>query len=188
MAPTLATVADLAAHLQRDFDAADAYTAGLALDAASALVRAYLRQDVTQVADDAIALTVPRDGLLRLPQRPVTSISSVTQSTNPVPYVQLGTDAIGVDPLRYFGFLVTVVYSHGYAAGQIPGDVRGVVLDVAGRRMENPRGLASENMGAYSYTSKPGPAGLNLTPEERRTLDRSPLGRPGSGVAMVNLA
>lgn len=187
MAPTLASVPDFAAFLQRDFSAADAYTAERALEAASALVRAHLRQEVTEVAGDVIAVTVPRDGLVRLPQRPIASIASVTQSANPVAFLQVG-DAIAVDPLRYFGFLLTITYSHGYPLAEIPADIRGVVLDVAARRMENPRGLASENMGAYSYTVKPGPGGLSLTREEKATLDRSPLGRPGSGVGMVNLA
>lgn len=189
MAPTLATVADLAAHLQRDFDAADAYTADQALQAASAIVRAYLRQEVSLVEMDTVAIPVSRDGLASLPQRPVGTVFTVeTTGGASVPWISTG-EGLVLSPLRYGGGTVVVTYSHGYADGEVPADIRGVVLDVAARRMDNPRGLASENMGSYSYTRPQGSStGLSLYPEEMGTLDRSALGRPGSGVTMLDLA
>ncbi len=184
---TLATVADLAAHVQRDFDAADAYSADLALQAASSIVRSYLRSEVT-TATTTVGLIVLSGGLVRLPRRPVTAVVSVMIGGTPAAWTQV-EGGILLDHWRYLGQVAVVTYTAGYAEGQVPGEIRAVVLDVAARRLENPRGLAQETMGSYSYSLPQGTGGgLSLTPDERSTLDRSPLGRPGSRVGMLDLS
>lgn len=156
--PPLATPADLAAFLQRDIT--DAH-AEVALRTASGLVRAYTGQRITFTAGATYVL----DGgghTVRLPQRP-----AVVDADNPITVVELeeyGTAQLTlVDNLTYtrrrdelrrrcgwFSPRVQVTYSHGYT--NVPDDIVGVVLDLAGRSMTNPAGLRSVAIDDYTRT------------------------------------
>lgn len=64
----------------------------------------------------------------------------------------------------------------------VPPSVKAVALDVAVRAYDNPKGFASESLGAYSYSrdSASTRGGVYLTPDEKRTIRRA-AGRTGLG-------
>lgn len=53
-----------------------------------------------------------------------------------------------------YGYEYTVTYWHGYPAGEEPGDIRQLVVDLVKSRwnMRELEGLRSESIGGYSYT------------------------------------
>ncbi|MFJ6579247.1 hypothetical protein ACIQMY_25210 [Streptomyces sp. NPDC091368] len=143
--PLLATVADLAAAMQAEPNPA---SAELALASASALIRSWTRQDITQVADDIATLRVLSECELVLPQRPVVSVSQVrVNSLTLLDWVLSGDRLLRTGGWRRLPGtttypdpgLVEVTYTHGYS--QVPDDVRAVCLDLASMTMMNPRGL-----------------------------------------------
>jgi len=75
--PDLATIEDVVAIIQRDLTPAEQTSATRLIPMASALVRRYTRQNITQTVDDTIVLPGNWDNVLALPQRPVTSVKSV---------------------------------------------------------------------------------------------------------------
>lgn len=177
-------VADLADLLGA---APPADQAALARDLAQGLVRDYLRQEVTQATWE-VSLPVDSDryGLVvRLPQRPVTDVTSVridgvalAQGSEWTwdgvsPLVRLawtpGSPSSVPAPLR-----ATVSYDSGWET--VPEHVRAVALGVAARIVDNPTGLRSESVDDYSFTRAGSDAdltGLTLTPAERAALRRS---------------
>jgi hypothetical protein len=124
VADKLATEADLAAKLQVAVADLDAASAAFALEAATAVVQATVRQRLVLVTDDTAVVPGSYDNWLRLPERPVVSVASVSLDGTAL---SLGT-ASGTYRLRGgqlwrdLGWLaavcepsdVTVVYSHGY--------------------------------------------------------------------------
>ncbi|MCA1218696.1 hypothetical protein [Streptomyces sp. 8L] len=141
----LATPADLAAFTQRD-DIPEA-SATLALQVASGVVRRYTRQTITRVTGDSVDLA-PRMGPLVLPQRPVVAVTSVTVDGT------LLTDWTlrGNQLHRAAGWSewATVVYDHGYE--DVPGDILGIVLGLAGQSVANPEMLRSEGIDDFNRT------------------------------------
>lgn len=146
-----ATAADLAAYLRVDaFSGADLNAANLALDIATSVVVGRTRQDFAEKTDDVITLQTDGDGIVRLPQRPVTAVTSVTtrdRASTATTTRTLNTDyEISRDRLVWIGagsgwpYEVTVTYSHGYAT--IPADVKGATLAVAAEIFDNPEGLS----------------------------------------------
>src|SRR5688572_4393625 len=75
--PDLATTTDLAARLGRALTATEATRAVPYLADASQRIRTYTRQTFTAEAGDTVVLR-PVGMELRLPQRPVTAVNSVT--------------------------------------------------------------------------------------------------------------
>lgn len=190
------SVADLALFMQ--VAEADLTTglADLAVSAAQATVRGYLGQQITLVTSDDIFLDGTGTKKLRLPQRPVVSVSSVTE-----------WDDVLVDPDDYEfqepQWLVRrdhrvwhpgvrnieVVYTHGWQtadldsdttdsdfdSNHVPADISLVTLILARRFYD--RSLAgeqgvikSETIGQYSYTLESA-AGSELLPAEKAVLD-----------------
>lgn len=187
----LATTADLAARLGRDFTAEELVRAEKILDDVSARVVAYTGQQFEQVANDPVTVRV-RDGIVVLPQRPVTAVAGVADMDgnalsfewdefDRVRLLTVGLDGfevhIGWRPVSR----VVVTYSHGYAA--VPDDVVAVVCQIAGRAFGTPAsesGVTQESLGAWSY-SQGGAAGagpLGMLAAEREVLDlyRRPIG------------
>jgi hypothetical protein len=146
---SLATVADLAAYLQREFSFAEEASAQLALDVASAVVVERAGQQFELVHDDQVTLDTFHGEDIRLPQRPVLSVSSVTTrdrgSTVSTTRTAGADFEVRGDRLRWVGlgrwpYEVTVTYTHGYAF--IPDEVRGATLAVAAEMLVNPEGLS----------------------------------------------
>jgi hypothetical protein len=149
---SLASPADLAAYLQREtFTAASAKEASaqLALDIASSVVVARTGQTFEAVAGDVVTLDTHFSEDVRLPQRPVTAVTSVVtrhlgETTTTARTLNTDYEVRG-DRLRWVGigtwpYEVTVTYDHGYA--EIPNDVKGATLAVAAEIFDNPEGLA----------------------------------------------
>jgi hypothetical protein len=189
----LATIEDLEARLGRDLTTEEASRADALLQDVSALVCSYAGQDFT-VAEDDTAVVRGLSGTIRLPQRPVTAVSSVVaiggEGLPDVPLVDWVWDGIDTIRIGEGSFVVNlpavwwdedgypgtyrVTYSHGYA--QVPADVLAVICGVVTRVFGNPQGYRSETVGSYSvsYTT-PGPGetmGAGLTRYDQSVLDR----------------
>jgi hypothetical protein len=164
------------------------------LDDASAVVRAYTRQDFELHTDDEVVLRAV-GGRIGLPGRPVQSVSrvEVIGGSEALPDFTLadwlydGIDTVRVgegaavinlpeawwDDDGYPG-TYRVTYTHGYA--EVPAEVLSVVCGVVLRVLTNPSGYRSETVGSYSVTyAVPATGeqlGTNLTRYEMRMLDR----------------
>lgn len=191
----LASKADLAARLGRDITCEEDARLDALLADASALVRAYTGQDFAETADAEVTLRAS-GGMIRLPQRPVTAVSSVVAiGWQGVPDITLtdwwwdGLDQIRIGAGNYVinlpetwwddedGYPGTfrVTYSYGYAAP--PADVVAVVCGMVLRTLTAPTaagGVTSETIGPYSYRLESAGTGtsVSLGDMERKTLAR----------------
>lgn len=194
MATPLATQTDLENRLGRPLTGAEATQAAAFLADASAKVRAYTRQTFTAVVGDVVVQR-PVGMLLRLPERPVTAVTSVAaigpagQSLPLAGYAWDGADIIDLagwdaavinlpdwwDEEGARSYRVT--YNHGYA--NVPDDVIAVVTGMVLRVLTTPspvEGMVTERIGQYSYGLQQG-AGANglttrLTADDKETLAR----------------
>lgn len=154
---------DLAARLGRALTTAEAARTPALLADASALIRAYTRQDFDVAADDEVVLR-PVGVRLRLPQRPVTAVASVvalpvaggTATTLSVSdWTWDGADIVELDswyPNWAPHGTYRVTYSHG--AGVVPADVVAVGCRMVLAALLAPtmaEGLVQERIGQYSY-------------------------------------
>lgn len=153
---SFADPADLAAYLRTapfEDDPDEEAAAQLALDIATSVVVARTGQTFAAVTGDVVTLDTYPGEDVRLPQRPVTAVTSVvtrdrgsvvtTSRTLNTDYEHRG------DRLRWVGigswpYEVTVTYSHGYAT--IPDDVKGATLAVAAEIFDNPEGLSRSGL------------------------------------------
>lgn len=191
----LATKADLVARLGRDITCDEDTRIEALLADASALVRAFTGQDFSLTSGDALTIRA-QGGMIRLPQRPVTAVTSVVAiGGNGAPDVTLtdwwfdGIDQIRIGAGNYVinlpevwwddedGYPGTfrVTYSHGYAA--VPPDVVAVVCGMVLRTVTAPTvagGVVSETIGPYSYRLDSAGAGTSvaLGEMERKALSR----------------
>ncbi|WP_432111369.1 hypothetical protein [Streptomyces sp. YPW6] len=168
----LATEEDLTARLGRELTDEEAARAGAMLADASALVRDFTRQELTTVTGDTITLR-PVGVLLRLPQRPVTAVTSVSAvgadgSTAGAleGWVWDGRDKVslacagpsGAWPAGWPGpDAYRVVYDHGYAP--VPPGVVAVVCAMVLRTLLSPSltaGMVAERIGSYNYQLQQG--------------------------------
>lgn len=194
MAP-IATKADLVARLGRDITCEEDARLDALLADASALVRAYTGQDFAQTADAEVTLRA-QAGMVRLPQRPVTAVSSVVaiggNGTPDLPLVDWwwdGLDLVRIGAGEYVinlpeqwwddedGYPGTfrITYSYGYATP--PADVVAVVCGMVLRTLTAPTaggGITSETIGPYSYRLESAGVGtaVSLGEMERKTLAR----------------
>jgi hypothetical protein len=119
-----------------------------------------LREPVSQVdtvtwvdGDNRVPTTWTFDGIRTIFVGPTTSIINLAEGD--------------------FGRTVEVTYTHGYET--VPADVKAVGLAVAARNYQNPNGVRSETIGAYSYTNAgtdDDVAGAGLLASERAVLNR----------------
>ncbi len=156
VADTFATVQDLATWLQRTLADDDA-AANLALEVATAAIRREAHQTISLVDDDPVVLTGNWGGSLWLPERPVLDVTAVQVTNGRVDaasWLTAETLAVGSYVWARNGLLqrasgwwggseasVLVTYSHGYET--IPGDIRGLCLQVAGEVFESTGSLIS---------------------------------------------
>ena len=87
-APQLATIEDVQAIIGRPLTSDQVTAANRLLDMASGMVRRYTRQNITVVTNDVITLPGNWGNTLLLPQRPVTSVSSVVMNGATMPNTQ----------------------------------------------------------------------------------------------------
>lgn len=179
----LASVNDLAIYLQREFTAEESTTAELLLDLVSAAIRSYTGQTITLVEDDTVTLKV-KGCAVRLPQHPVVAVTAIesagidvlhTWTGGPQVWLAGSLPVVNLSSDRRSPSYVQVTYSHGYAA--IPGDIRAVALQVAGRAFgttADHTGVQSENIGGYAYSVGGAAASgaVGLLAGERQVLDR----------------
>ncbi|MGW5037280.1 hypothetical protein ACWEQK_03950 [Streptomyces parvulus] len=131
----------------------------------SAIVRAEARQHFTR-GTNTVTLYPADDGMVRLPQRPVVSISAVQRDGEPIPYWQVCAESF-----RVGGYgPVSVTFTHGYQ--ETPGDVLAVVLTAAQRVLSNPNDLRQETVGAVSVTYAAETIGASLSQADRDLLAR----------------
>lgn len=118
-------------------------------------------------ADYEHTLPVAPTGRVRLPQRPVLSVDTVTAGDDTVTgwtwdgvsdHISVPTSATAV----------TVAYRAGYDV--VPDQVRAVALGQAAAMLANPDGLRSETAGDYSRTFNGDRGGLSAA--EKTILDR----------------
>lgn len=191
---SLAAVAELAAALNQTIAPNDA-SALQALATASGVIRNYTQQQIDLVEDDTVVLDALGGTTLFLPELPVVAVSAVSEK---------GTDLVVTDDFLFTRWgalsrvnrpwlsgqqIVSVTYDHGYA--EIPDDVKGVCLAIAGRLYGSARpvvsatgvsGIANEQLGQYqtSYQAPSSPnaafwgagAAWLLLPSEKALLDR----------------
>lgn len=200
----LAVRADLVARLGRDVSSDENARLDALLADASTLVRSYTGQDFG-TATSTVTVRA-QGGLITLPQRPVTSVTSVTAiGINGVPDVGLvdwwwdGLDTVRLgegnwvinlpevwwDDEDCYPGTFSVVYSHGYAT--VPPDVVMVVCGMVLRTLTSPAvagGITSETVGPYSYRSDTPGLGLAVVMSES---DRQALARYRRTVGMISV-
>lgn len=159
----LFTSTDVVARLGRTLTSSEAAKIAALIKDASASIRNYTHQTISQVTGDVVRVPV-RNGKLRLPQRPVTAVSNVSNTAvSPLYYQWIGDDTISVGPtgINAFGWepyriglmTVQVTYDHGYVP--IPDDIVGVGCSIVMRalgREPTDAGITSESIQGYSYS------------------------------------
>lgn len=172
MADQLASPEDLASLIQQtDLDRA---TCELVIEAATAVIQAITGQRIVLVEDDEVEVPAPVGTSLWLPQRPIVAVSSVTlDGVALTEGTSSGAYRRALSGLwRECGWasrcgptLATVVYSHGYAAGdQRLQLARSAVLSLAKGAFVNPDGVFSEKIDDYSVAYERSAAALEASP------------------------
>lgn len=190
----LATVDDVADVIGPIPEAAATRVSNL-LDKVSASVRRYTGQTFDAVTDDVVRVW-PRDGYVRLPQRPVTAVSSVVIYGTAMAEGSYEFTANGylrpLAPLLWDNGWecpdwlwpstpVTVTYDHG---GGSPPDIALVVAQKAGALYRfGVEGTQAEAIDGYSATYRAPGAGAAWTPDQKMILDSY----RRSGLASVRL-
>lgn len=172
MADLLATPEDLASALQRDLDTA---SATLALEIATAVVQAAAGQRIVRVADAEEVAWGGSDQVLRLTQRPIVSVTSVTYAGSLLSQgTASGTWRRSSDGLwRDLGWTecswepseVAVVYTHGYLSTDQEIQLgRGVALSLARGLFTNPDGAVREQIDDYAVAYAEAATALDAAP------------------------
>lgn len=188
---------DLAAILGHPVSDTDLITA-IALDSGSEAVRSYIGQTINYVENDTEELDGRGRVKIRLKQRPVRNLVSVTlegEVVDPTEYNRRGATLRRHNGVPWpFGFgNVTVVYSHGWDIIPdldpsndflVPADLRLVAL-LSARRVYTTVGasaagtIISESIGSYSYSiggNSVVQTAAELLPPEQATLERYRIG------------
>lgn len=193
----LATLADINARRATALTSAEEVRVEAILRDASAAVRGYTGQHLTE-ATETLRIKA-RTGVVRLPQRPVTAVSVVEDpDDNAISFEWWGDDRVyvgGLTPLNQWELnmrrapvvYLDITYTHGYAT--IPDDIVAVVCQIAARAAGvNPEdsGKTSETITNYSYSTGGAAAagGVGMLSDERSVLDR--YRRPGGTAVLAS--
>jgi hypothetical protein len=187
-----ATAAELATRLGVSFNATETTDANLLLTLASSVIASEAGQEIALVEDDTLTRAGFAGSRLRLPQRPVVSVTSVTVNGVLLPgsdYILDGDELIlGTfwGPGSSWGSsmydTIVVTYDHGYA--EIPGIAKMLCLELAVRAWVNPGAVAGEGYGSENINYGPN-LGMLLSQDERKMLrDKF---RRGGGAGTVTL-
>ena len=133
---------DLASFMGTTIGSLTASLADLAVQAAQAKVRRYLDQEITLVTDDVVYLDGNGRFKLRLPERPVLSVSLIEEGWgDSLTWTALSTDSYHLRDsvlIRWDGAVwvpgqanVRVTYSHGWQVGAVDSDFSDSDFDVA---------------------------------------------------------
>ena len=153
-------------------------------------------QKIILVTDDVLTRKGTTDRRILLPERPVQSVASVTLNgaeleegsdwfldgdeivrrmlTTFIDAAELDVTTFG----RGFGFEwlpLVITYTHGWDAGDIPGFLKEICCEAAGRAFFNPASVARETIGdtATVYDNmRFSPTGIRLTSDERLEIRR----------------
>ena len=200
----LATVEDLHARFGRDLTPAEEARADALLADASAMIRAFTGQDFAVTEDDQVTLR-GQGGTVRLPQRPVTAVTSVVAiggdgapDVTVIDWIWDGIDQIRIGEGSFVinlpavwwdddGYPGTyrVTYSHGYA--DVPADVVAVVCGMVMRTLTAPTmagGVRSETIGPYSYQLDAAGTGISVMMSQ---ADRDALKRYRKTEGMISV-
>lgn len=189
----LAQISDLEARLGRSLTQSELARAAATLADASSKIRTYTRQAFDPVTDQTMVVRGTA-GEIRLPQRPVVSVSAVVAlgaygapdfplidwAFDGIDIVKLGTGT-GIinlpeafwDEDSYLG-TYRVTYSHGYAS--LPDAIVSKACEIALRVLTSPSmagGVISETVGPYSYRLDAPGGGLSavLTAGDKTDLE-----------------
>jgi len=190
-----ATPDDLADYLgraDRFGDPTEYRQAVMLLNLASAEIRAWTRQTIDLVSNDAVTLAGTWSSALELPERPVVSVSSVALDGQALTagsgYERVGASLhIGASLVLsgrgslhqgatgaragYWGgpdVTVAVTYTHGWST--IPDVVRSATLAIAARMVGGSLGVRQESIAGYSVTYMNPGATATLTDPEKASL------------------
>lgn len=188
-------IADLATFMRVDSASLDTALANLSVQAAQSVVRNYLGQELTLHVDDVAYLDGTGKPWIRLPERPVISVASVTldgDTVGPTEYLLRRSLLIRTDRGSWTigNVNVVVTYTHGYQTAvldsdtsdsdfdvnHIPPDISLVALILARRSYERSISgeqgtIKSETIGTYSYTLADQAGVSEMTDAERSVLD-----------------
>jgi len=189
-----ATAADLAARLGLTFTTAEEDRADTLLTLATALIQSETQQTISLVTDDVLARPSEAGNRVRLPQRPVVSVASVTLTPQTGTPTTLDSNTYYLDgdelvrasfPIQYQQFFadwtrgwlgplytLTVTYTHGWAV--IPAVVKGACLEMVARCFVNPGAVIQSSIAGvtdvYAPYSAP-PSGLLMTDAEKKAVN-----------------
>lgn len=144
--------------------------ANLILSLATAAIQRHTGQTLAAVAADSITIPGRLGKFLRLPERPVTAVTSVTLDGVTITDFDLLPQSVlyrgsGWGDARV---IIGVTYDHGFAT--IPDDLKGVALDIAARVVNNPTSSVQESFGSYSVT-RSRTLGIAISPDEKKVLE-----------------
>lgn len=178
----LITTTDLEDRLGRALTTDETAKVDAIIADVSASMRSYARQQLSAGTSTDVRLRVRR-GKIRLPQRPVTAVTQVTDINGNLlrfqwqgdewVLVQTNLDSFDAEPWRNGITFADVTYEHGYA--ELPDDLVGVGCSIALRALgRDPAasGLTSESIAGYSYTlgSAAAAGGFGMLDAEREIL------------------
>ena len=168
-----ATPSELASWLQKDLDTA---TATLALNIATSDISEFCGWSITQ--DSSVTMTVdgPRHSCsVFLGTQLLTGVTSVTEDGAALSSTQYRWSSTGelIRVGRWWTWkprAIVAVVTHGYVTA--PDKVKGICLNLAGRKYDNPTSLRSYQVGGVSetYAGSADTLGPGLTASEKEDL------------------
>lgn len=147
---SLATIADVEARIGRELTAGEEAQANAWLTDASAM---FVQRAVQkfEVSESTVRL-FPRDGVVRLVQRPVIEISSVTD----IDGVELDYTYDGFQSIYELGTYSPVIVTYDHGSENIPDDVVAVVAGMVVRTLLIPAdaaaGIQQQSVGPFSQS------------------------------------
>jgi len=146
----LATIEDVEARLGRELTTAEELQATAWLDDASAI---FIQRAVQkfEVGDSRVRL-FPRDGVVRLVQRPVIEVTEVTD----IDGVEIEFTFDGHQSIYELGSFSPVIVSYEHGSADIPADVVAVVAGMVVRTLQIPAdaaaGIQQQAVGPFSQS------------------------------------
>ncbi len=177
----LCTTADVEARIGRELTAAEETRVAALIDDASAAIRLYTGRPFA--ATTTTVRRKPHFGVVRLRQRGITAVTSVTNldgdavdfEWDGLSQVVVGASTYRFDLDSTIPTAVDVTFTHG--SNTIPDAIKAVCAQMAARAFGRPAdtsGIQQEAIAGYSYTVGVAAASgaVGLLPDEKAVLDR----------------